>query len=106
MLWIDEASSDAKIPAMIGMSDSLDPLVWRSLHEMNLIALESTAKAHNDGWCPSMIIHLQKLDTYNLGYFLQTMMYACALSGVMIGVNPFNQPWVEAYKAEMRKRLN
>jgi glucose-6-phosphate isomerase len=92
MLWIDEGHSSTKIPAMEGMSDGLDPLVGRSLHEMNLIALESTAKAHNDGGCPSMMMHLEKLDAHHLGYFLQTMMYACALSGIMIGVNPFDQP--------------
>ena len=72
---------------------------------MNLIALESTAKAHNDGGCPSMMITLDSLSPETMGYFLYTMMYACALSGVMIGVNPFDQPWVEAYKSEMRKRL-
>lgn len=72
---------------------------------MNLIALESTAKAHNDGGCPSIMMHLAKLDAEHLGYLLQTMMYACALSGVMIGVNPFDQPGVEAYKSEMKARL-
>jgi glucose-6-phosphate isomerase len=72
---------------------------------MNLIALESTAKAHNDGGCPSMTITLGTLDAKHLGYFLYTMMYACALSGIMIGVNPFDQPGVEAYKHEMRERM-
>lgn len=105
MLWIQEPSSHIEIPAMSDMSDALDNLVGRSLHEMNLIALESTAKAHNDGGCPSMMMTLEKLDAQNLGYFLYTMMYACALSGIMIGVNPFDQPGVEAYKAEMRKRF-
>lgn len=105
MLWIKESTSDIKIPAMSEMTDGLDALAGRSLHEMNLIALESTAKAHNDGRCPSMIMTLEKLDAEHLGYFLYTMMYACALSGIMIGVNPFDQPGVEAYKSEMRKRF-
>ncbi len=105
MLWIQNPSSDLKIPALSDMTDGLDPLVGRSLHEMNLIALESTAKAHNDGGCPSMMMILEKLDAQNLGYFLYTMMYACALSGIMIGVNPFDQPGVEAYKREMRERM-
>ena len=51
------------------------------------------------------MMHLAKLDAEHLGYLLQTMMYACALSGVMIGVNPFDQPGVEAYKSEMKARL-
>ena len=87
------------------MSDGLDPLVGKSLHDLNLIALESTAKAHNDGGCPSMMVTLENLDAFNLGYFIYTMEYACGLSGIMIRVNPFDQPGVEAYKSEMRKRL-
>lgn len=105
MLWVEESCSQTKIPEMADMSDGLDSLVGKSLHELNLIALEATAKAHNDGGCPSMMIQLRELDAENLGYFFYTMMYACALSGIMIGVNPFDQPWVEAYKSEMRKRL-
>lgn len=104
MLWINNPTTDMEIPPMEDISDGLDGLVGRTLHEMNRIALESTAKAHNDGGCPSMIMTLEKMDTYHLGYFLYTMMYACALSGVIIGINPFDQPGVEAYKAEMRKR--
>ena len=106
MLWVRNPYSQIKIPEMANMSDGLDPLVGRSLHEMNLIALESTAKAHNDGECPSMTITLDNLFPETMGYFLYTMMYACALSGIMIGVNPFDQPGVEAYKNEMRKRLS
>lgn len=105
MLWIKNPSATVNVPPMENMSDGLDPLVGKSLHELNLIALESTAKAHNDGGCPSMIMTLEKLDEFNLGYFIYTMEYACALSGIMIGVNPFDQPGVEAYKSEMRKRL-
>ncbi|MBP7773652.1 glucose-6-phosphate isomerase [Candidatus Gracilibacteria bacterium] len=105
MLWVDEPSSSVAIPPMTEMTDGLNSLVGRSLHDINLIALESTAKAHNDGGCPSMTITLKNLSAETMGYFLYTMMYACALSGVMIGVNPFDQPGVEAYKSEMRKRL-
>lgn len=92
MLWIKNSPSTIIIPPMEAMSDGLDPLVGKSLHELNFIALESTAKAHNDGGCPSMMITLENLDEYNIGYFIFTMEYACALSGIMIGVNPFDQP--------------
>ncbi|MBP7822762.1 glucose-6-phosphate isomerase [Candidatus Gracilibacteria bacterium] len=105
MLWIKNSTTTTTIPSMSDLSDGLDPLVGRSLHDINLIALESTAKAHNDGRCPSMMMTIEELNEHNLGYFLYTMMYACALSGIMIGVNPFDQPGVEAYKSEMRKRL-
>jgi glucose-6-phosphate isomerase len=105
MLWVRDPYTQIKIPEMSDMTDGLNPLVGRSLHEMNLIALESTAKAHSDGGCPSMMIVLDNLSSETMWYFLYTMMYACALSGIMIGVNPFDQPGVEAYKNEMRKRL-
>lgn len=105
MLWVRDPYSLIKIPEMSDMTDGLNALAGRSLHEMNLVALESTAKAHADGGCPSMMIVLDNLFPETMGYFLYTMMYACALSGIMIGVNPFDQPGVEAYKSEMRKRL-
>lgn len=105
MFWIRTPYSETKIPEVSGMADGLDSLAGRSLHEMNLIALESTAKAHNDGECPSMMIVVDNLFPETMWYFIYTMMYVCALSGIMIGVNPFDQPWVEAYKNEMRKRL-
>lgn len=105
MLWVRDSYSQIKIPEMADMTDGLNPLAGRSLHEMNLIALESTAKAHADGGCPSMMIVLDNLFPETMWYFLYTMMHACALSGIMIGVNPFDQPGVEAYKSEMRKRL-
>jgi glucose-6-phosphate isomerase len=105
MIWVEDASSSVSIPAMEGIQDGLDVLAGRSLHEMNKIALESTAKAHYDGGCPSMTWILPDITPETVGYFLYTMMYACALSGIMIGVNPFDQPGVEAYKSEMRKRL-
>ena len=52
-----------------------------------------------------MTMTLESLTPEHLGYWMYTMMYACALSGLMIGVNPFDQPGVEAYKSEMRKRF-
>lgn len=67
--------------------------------------MESTAKAHFDGGCPSMIFRLFDLGPESIGYLLYTMMHACALSGIMLGINPFDQPGVEAYKKEMRKRF-
>ncbi len=88
---------------MSDISDGLNTLVGKNLHEINSIALQATAKAHNDGGCPSMTITLENLFPETMGYFLYAMMYSCALSGLMIGVNPFDQPGVEAYKSEMRK---
>jgi glucose-6-phosphate isomerase len=105
MLWIKNMPNSVRVPPMNSISDGLETLVGRDLHELNLIALESTAKAHCDGGCPSMVISLDILSAESMGYFLYTMMFACALSGIMMGANPFDQPGVEAYKREMRKRL-
>ncbi len=93
------------VPAMEALQDGLDPLVGRTLHDLNHIALEATAQAHHDGGCPSMTMTLPNLSPQSLGYWMYTMMYSCALSGIMIGVDPFSQPGVEAYKGEMRKRF-
>ncbi len=103
-LWIKEDITEVQIP-QLDINDGFNSLVGETLHELNLIAMESTIKAHSDGWCPSTFIIIDKLDEENIGYFLSTMMYSCTLSGVMMGVNPFNQPGVEAYKSEMRKHF-
>ncbi len=66
MLWIKNSTTTTTIPSMSDLSDGLDPLVGRSLHDINLIALESTAKAHNDGGCPSMMMTIEELNEHNL----------------------------------------
>ena len=60
-----------------------------------------TLLAHVDGGVPNILIELKKRDEYSLGYLIYFFEIACAISGYMLGVNPFNQPGVEAYKKNM-----
>ena len=57
--------------------------------------------AHYDGGVPNIVISMEKKDEYNLGYLFYFFEKACAISGYMLGVNPFDQPGVEVYKKNM-----
>jgi glucose-6-phosphate isomerase len=81
--------------------DQLNYLAGRRLHEINRQAYLGTALAHEDGGVPSLTIELERLDAENLGRLLYFFEFACAISGYLLGVNPFDQPGVEAYKRNM-----
>ena len=63
--------------------------------------LEGTVLAHTEGGVPNIILELDKVDEENLGYMIYFFEKACAVSGYILGVNPFNQPGVESYKSNM-----
>jgi glucose-6-phosphate isomerase len=63
--------------------------------------MQATLLAHVDGGVPNMLIELSDRTEFSLGYLLYFFELACAISGYMLGVNPFNQPGVEAYKKNM-----
>ena len=65
------------------------------------MAMQGTILAHTDGDVPNVVIEVEKMDEYNLGYLIYFLEKACAVSGYMLGVNPFNQPGVESYKKNM-----
>lgn len=75
------------------------------MQEINHVALDATMHAHHDGGVPVLIFDLENKDEATVGAFMGTMMYSCALSGYVLGVNPFNQPGVEAYKTKMFEML-
>ncbi|MFZ3576797.1 glucose-6-phosphate isomerase [Virgibacillus sp. DJP39] len=81
--------------------DGLNYLTGKSLHEINDKAFQGTMIAHNDGGVPNLVIELPALDAYTFGYLVYFFEKACAISGYLLGVNPFNQPGVEAYKKNM-----
>lgn len=64
-------------------------------------AMQGTILAHVDGGVPNLVLELETMDAYHLGYLLYFFMFACGVSGYMLGVNPFNQPGVEDYKKNM-----
>ncbi len=61
--------------------------------------------AHTNGKVPNLEIKIEKLDEFHLGWLIYFFEKACGMSGYLLGVNPFNQPGVEAYKKEMFKLL-
>ncbi|MBR6740771.1 MAG: glucose-6-phosphate isomerase [Clostridia bacterium] len=81
--------------------DGLDFLVGRPLSEINDMAAKGTALAHVDGGVPNLSVTVEKADAYSFGELVYFFEFACGLSGYTLGVNPFDQPGVEAYKKNM-----
>ena len=65
------------------------------------MAFQGTVLAHSDGGVPNIVIEADKMDEYNLGQLIYFFEKACAVSGYLLGVNPFDQPGVESYKKNM-----
>lgn len=85
--------------------DGLNYLAGKSLDYVNKKAMEGTIKAHVSGDVPNIIVNIEKLDEENIGELIYFFEKACAMSGMILGVNPFNQPGVEEYKKNMFKLL-
>ena len=81
--------------------DGLNYLSGKTMDYVNKKAMEGTVKAHVDGDVPNIIIEMEKLDEKNIGELIYFFEKACAMSGMILGVNPFNQPGVEKYKKNM-----
>ncbi|MBS8266040.1 glucose-6-phosphate isomerase [Mesobacillus boroniphilus] len=89
---IEEASSDL---------DGLNYLAGKTVDFVNNKAFEGTMLAHTDGGVPNLVLTIPQLDEYTFGYLVYFFEKACAMSGYLLGVNPFDQPGVEAYKVNM-----
>ncbi|MDF2700710.1 MAG: glucose-6-phosphate isomerase [Haloplasmataceae bacterium] len=81
--------------------DQLNYLAGKSVDFVNKNAFKGTLLAHIDGGVPNLIVNIQKLDAYGFGYLVYFFEKACAMSGYLLGINPFDQPGVEAYKKNM-----
>lgn len=81
--------------------DGLNFLTGRTMAEVNRKAFEGTVLAHADGGTPTLVLRVPAADEYSLGYLVYFFEKACAISGYMLGVNPFDQPGVESYKKNM-----
>ena len=81
--------------------DGLNFISGKELDYVNKTAMLATLIAHNDGGVPNILIELDDRTAYSFGYLAYFFELACAVSGYMLGVNPFNQPGVEAYKKNM-----
>ncbi|NBJ69271.1 MULTISPECIES: glucose-6-phosphate isomerase [Clostridia] len=82
-------------------ADGLNYLAGKTIHEINDKAFQGTLLAHTDGGVPNLVVEVPRLDAYTFGYLVYFFEKACAISGYLLGVNPFDQPGVEAYKKNM-----
>ena len=85
--------------------DKLNYLAGKTIDYVNKKAFEGTLMAHTKGQVPNLVIHMPEMNEYYLGKLIYFFQKACAISGYILGVNPFDQPGVEEYKRNMFKLL-
>lgn len=100
VLWVEE-EDDFVISEDKENTDGLNFLSGKTFDYVNRKAMEGTVLAHVDGGVPNLIIKIKKLDEFALGGLIYFFEKACGISGYLLGVNPFDQPGVEAYKKNM-----
>ncbi|RYG74508.1 glucose-6-phosphate isomerase [Lentibacillus lipolyticus] len=101
VLHVNKPKKDWTLKADDANADGLNYLAGKTLHEINDKAYEGTLLAHTDGGVPNLVVEIPTLDAYTFGYLVYFFEKACAMSGYLLGVNPFDQPGVEAYKKNM-----
>ena len=101
VLWVEKAKNDIIIESDEENLDGLNFVANKSIQYVNSKAYEGTYLAHIDGGVPTMVLEIEKADEYNFGQIVYFFEKALAISGYMLGVNPFDQPGVEAYKKNM-----
>lgn len=89
------------VPADAENGDGLNFMAGKTVNYVNQMAHDGTVLAHTDGGVPNLSITLTSRSAFDFGYLVYFFEKACAVSGYMLGVNPFNQPGVEAYKKNM-----
>jgi glucose-6-phosphate isomerase len=87
-------------------ADCFGYLDGQDLADINRAAFDATLKAHADGGLPCMVIDVPELSEYYFGQLFYFFEYACAVSGYLIGINPFDQSGVEAYKRNLFRELH
>lgn len=104
-LMLEQDGGELPVPASEDNLDKLNYLSGRTMQEINRKAYEGTAKAHGAGGVPVMTLWMDRLTAENVGECLYFFEHAVGVSGYLLGVNPFDQPGVEAYKKEMFRLL-
>ena len=105
VITVENPNTDITINPDDDNLDGLNYLAGKGLDYVNKKAMEGTIKAHMTGKVPNIQITMERLDESNLGELIYFFEKACAMSGMILGVNPFNQPGVEEYKKNMFKLL-
>lgn len=101
VLSVRKPAIDKRVPMDAADLDGINYLAGKTIDEVNKMAELGTKMAHVDGGVPNLKIEVPNLDEYSLGQLIYFFEKACGISGYMLGVNPFNQPGVEAYKKNM-----
>ena len=100
-LLVENPRKNIEIQATEDNIDGLNFLAGKTIDYVNSKAAQGTALAHTDGQVPNLAVIIPALDAYNFGKMVYFFEKACGLSGYLLGVNPFDQPGVEAYKKNM-----
>lgn len=101
VIRIQEPMKDIVMKAEQQDLDGLNYLQGKTMDEVNQKACMGTLMAHYDGGVPNIVVELMRLDAYAMGQLIYFFEKACGISGYLLGVNPFDQPGVEAYKKNM-----
>ncbi|MBP5835905.1 glucose-6-phosphate isomerase [Candidatus Phytoplasma meliae] len=101
ILNVETMKDDCIIPEISNELDNLNYIANKSYSEINQKILQATKQAHIEGDVPNLEIIIPTLDEFHFGYLVYFFKKACAMSGYLLGINPFNQPGVEIYKQKM-----
>ncbi len=101
VLWFDQAKKSFTIPEDQADLDGLNYLAGKDMHEVNYKAMQGTVLAHVDGGVPNLAVTVDQLTAHSFGELVYFFERACAVSGYLNAINPFDQPGVEAYKKNM-----
>ena len=101
VLFIEKSHCQIEIEEEPKDLDGLNYLAGKSMDFINKKAFEGTLLAHTDGSVPNLVITVPEINPFVFGYLVYFFEKACAMSGYLLGVNPFDQPGVEAYKKNM-----
>ena len=105
MVRVKRPNTTVAVPLDEQNLDGINYLCGKSLTEINDCAAEGTIEAHVSGGVPVIEIEVDRIDEYTLGQMIYFFEFACGVSGYTLGVNPFDQPGVEAYKKNMFRLL-
>jgi glucose-6-phosphate isomerase len=101
VLNVENPRKNIVIEASKEDADGLNFLSGETMDFVNKKAFQGTLLAHNDGGVPNVVVNIPELTPYHFGYLVYFFEKACGISGYLLGINPFDQPGVEAYKKNM-----
>jgi len=101
VLSVEKPVHTLKIPTDANNLDKLNYIAGKRIHQVNQMAELGTSLAHVDGGVPNLKLSIPEINEHNMGQLIYFYEMACAISGYILGINPFDQPGVEAYKRNM-----